>query len=46
VGIEVIGEMIEDPFGVDEIDIPLDAITQKIRHNVFEILRPELTQKV
>lgn len=37
-GIEIIGEEIEDPFGMDENDIPMDAICITIRNNVFEIL--------
>jgi ion channel-forming bestrophin family protein len=37
-GIEVIGEEIEDPFGNDVNDLPTDAISQRIRENVSEIL--------
>ncbi len=43
-GLELIGEEIEDPFGQDENDIPMDTITNIIRHNVFEILVPNLVQ--
>ncbi len=37
-GMELIGEEIEDPFGNDENDIPMDDICATIRSNVFEIL--------
>jgi ion channel-forming bestrophin family protein len=43
VGMEMIGEEIEDPFGTDANDIPTDAICAAIRHNVFEILDPQVT---
>lgn len=38
VSVELIAEEIEDPFGVDENDLPLDALTQTIQKNVHEIL--------
>lgn len=38
VGLEIIGEEIEDPFGLDPNDLPSDAISYKIRENVIEIL--------
>jgi ion channel-forming bestrophin family protein len=38
VGLEVIGEEIEDPFGRDANDLPTDQISQKIRKNVKEIM--------
>lgn len=44
VGMEMIGEEIEDPFGTDENDIPMDSICNTVRHNVFEILMPETTE--
>jgi putative membrane protein len=44
VGMELIGEEIEDPFGKDENDIPMDSICNNVRHNVFEILIPETTE--
>lgn len=36
--IELIAEEIEDPFGKDVNDLPLDALSVKIRSNVLEIL--------
>ncbi|MES2596843.1 MAG: bestrophin family ion channel [Verrucomicrobiota bacterium] len=36
--IEVIAEEIEDPFGLEANDLPLDAITDTIRGNVADIL--------
>ncbi|GEP44188.1 bestrophin family protein [Brevifollis gellanilyticus] len=36
--IEVIAEEIEDPFGLEANDLPLDAITDTIRGNVRDIL--------
>jgi putative membrane protein len=41
VGIELIGEEIEDPFGRDESDIQMDTIANTIQHNVYEVLAPE-----
>lgn len=38
-GIELIGEEIENPFGYDSDDLPLDKIYQNIRNSVFEILQ-------
>jgi len=38
VGMEMIGEEIEDPFGTDANDIPMDAIGATIRRNVYEAL--------
>ena len=38
VGLDVIGEEIEDPFGQDENDLPFDALCQSLRKNVNEIL--------
>ncbi|MBC8044472.1 MAG: hypothetical protein IAF08_13620, partial [Rhizobacter sp.] len=37
-GIEVIGEEIENPFGTDENDLPVDEIAMNISRNVKEIL--------
>lgn len=37
-GLEIIGEEIEDPFGTDLNDIPMDAIVHTIHRNVYEIL--------
>ncbi len=36
-GIEEIGVEIEGPFGFDDNDLPLEAISETIRRNVFEI---------
>lgn len=38
VSIELIAEEIEDPFGRDINDLPLDELAVKIKRNVFEIL--------
>jgi ion channel-forming bestrophin family protein len=38
VSIEIIAEEIEDPFGVDANDLPVDEITLRIKQNVKEIL--------
>lgn len=38
VGIELIGEEIENPFGYDSDDLPLDKIVQNIKISVYEIL--------
>lgn len=38
VGIEIIAERIENPFGTDEDDLPTDDIAQNIARNVKEIL--------
>jgi putative membrane protein len=38
VGLELIGEEIENPFGYDSDDLPLDKICQNIKNNVYEIL--------
>jgi putative membrane protein len=35
--VELIAEEIEDPFGVDENDLPLDALCDTIEENVSEI---------
>lgn len=37
VGIELIGEEIEDPFGLDENDLPVDELCEKIKANIEEI---------
>ncbi|MVM38571.1 hypothetical protein GO730_15095 [Spirosoma sp. HMF3257] len=41
IGIEMIGDEIEEPFGLDCNDLPLNQIAQTIRRNVHEILRVE-----
>ena len=38
VSVELIAEEIEDPFGVDENDLPLDDMCATIRDNTDEIL--------
>ncbi|GAB4014364.1 bestrophin family ion channel [Spirosoma migulaei] len=38
IGIEMIGDEIEEPFGLDCNDLPLNQIAQNIRRNVHEIL--------
>ncbi|MEZ4949721.1 MAG: bestrophin family ion channel [Saprospiraceae bacterium] len=38
VGCRIIGEEIEDPFGLDCNDLPTGDIAHTIRTNVFEIL--------
>ena len=39
IGIEEIGVEIEDPFGDDENDLPLEAICQTIERNLFDLTR-------
>ena len=39
VSIEVLAEEIEDPFGLDDNDLPLDEIAHKIKANVGDILK-------
>jgi len=38
VSVELIAEEIEDPFGVDDNDLPLDGLCETIQSNVEEIL--------
>jgi putative membrane protein len=38
VSMEVLAEEIEDPFGVDDNDLPLENICEKIKQNVEEVL--------
>ena len=38
VSMEVLAEEIEDPFGVDDNDLPLDEICERIKLNVNEII--------
>ena len=38
VSVELIAEEIEDPFGVDDNDLPLDGMAQTIRADTDEIL--------
>jgi putative membrane protein len=41
-GVEMIGDEIEDPFGKDSNDLPLTQLSNRIRANVHEILGVEL----
>lgn len=54
-GVELLGEEIEDPFGMDCNDLPTGDIAHTIKRNVFEILedrgvetseKPELYEKI
>ena len=45
-GVEMIGDEIEDPFGKDSNDLPLTQISNRIRANVHEIMRVELDKDV
>ena len=38
VSMEILAEEIEDPFGMDDNDLPTDGLSQKIKDNVHEIL--------
>jgi putative membrane protein len=38
VSMEVLAEEIEDPFGTDDNDLPMETICENIRKNVQEIL--------
>ena len=42
----LIAEEIEDPFGVDDNDLPLDGMAQTIRANTDEILGRALSVTV
>ena len=37
-GVELMGEEIEDPFGLDCNDLPTGSIANTIKNNIFEIL--------
>ncbi|QJW89363.1 hypothetical protein HNV11_08185 [Spirosoma taeanense] len=39
IGLEMIGEEIEDPFGLERNDLPLNQLSQLIRVNVHDILQ-------
>jgi putative membrane protein len=43
-GIELLGEEIEDPFGLDCNDLPTGDIAHTIKNNVFEILESRTVQ--
>jgi putative membrane protein len=40
-GIDAIGEEIEEPFGLDANDLPLNTLTTMIEHNVLQRLEGE-----
>ena len=42
-GLEMIGEEIENPFGLDSNDLPITQLANKIRVSVHDLLRVELT---
>ena len=42
VGLEMIGEEIEEPFGLERNDLPLNQLSQLIRVNVHDILQIQL----
>ncbi|WP_400192131.1 bestrophin family protein [Hymenobacter sp. B81] len=44
-GVEMIGDEIEDPFGKDSNDLPLTQMANRIRVNVHEILHVELNEE-
>lgn len=39
VSMEVLAEEIEDPFGIDDNDLPTDGLSEKIRGNVREVMQ-------
>ncbi|PKP47012.1 MAG: hypothetical protein CVT95_06185 [Bacteroidetes bacterium HGW-Bacteroidetes-12] len=39
VSIEIIAEEIEDPFGLDDNDLPTDDLSEKINQNIIEIVK-------
>ena len=39
VSMELLAEEIEDPFGMDDNDLPLDELCHKIKGNVEDILK-------
>ena len=45
-GIELMGEEIEDPFGLDCNDLPTGDIAHTIKHNVFEILEDRMVDPI
>ncbi|MBF9236894.1 hypothetical protein I2I05_05750 [Hymenobacter sp. BT683] len=44
-GVEMIGDEIEDPFGKDSNDLPLTQLSNRIRANVHEILQVDLHEE-
>ncbi|GAB3870426.1 bestrophin family ion channel [Hymenobacter segetis] len=45
-GVEMIGDEIEDPFGKDSNDLPLTQMSNRIRANVHEILGVDLHEDI
>lgn len=45
-GVEMIGDEIEDPFGKDSNDLPLTQLANRIRANVHEVLGVDLHEDV
>ncbi|NBU47818.1 MAG: hypothetical protein EBS34_10335 [Flavobacteriales bacterium] len=45
VSMEILAEEIEDPFGTDENDLPLEDICLRIGQNIAQILTPKSTSK-
>jgi len=39
VGLELIAEEIEDPFGYDDDDLPVDELCAKVERNIKEIIQ-------
>ena len=44
-GLEMIGEEIENPFGLDSNDLPLTQLANRIRVTVHDLLRVELSEQ-
>ncbi|GAA4500556.1 bestrophin family ion channel [Hymenobacter ginsengisoli] len=44
-GLEMIGEEIENPFGLDSNDLPITQLSNRIRVSVHDVLRVELSDK-
>jgi putative membrane protein len=44
-GLEMIGEEIENPFGMDSNDLPITQLSHKIRVSVHDLLRVELSDQ-
>lgn len=45
IGLEMIGVEIEDPFGMDRNDLPLNQLAQRIRVDVHEVMRQPLDKE-
>jgi len=44
-GLEMIGEEIENPFGVDSNDLPITQLSHRIRVSVYDVLGVELSEQ-